>query len=120
MHPDSIGRTPPQSRALRQNENCCLKSSKFAILGLKECLSGPIFPQEPAGGLCLDGRHVGAGVARRCRREIAQARLPSLYDEPDRESRIPCPSPSFGYHGGPLSGRADSLPVLARPIHPSP
>src|SRR5260370_14332921 len=22
MHPDSIGRTPPQSRALRQNENC--------------------------------------------------------------------------------------------------
>src|SRR5260370_41906183 len=29
MHPDSIGRTPPQSRALRQNENCCVEAMEW-------------------------------------------------------------------------------------------
>ena len=74
--------------------------------------------REPSGGLRLDRRDVGGGLARRRRRQTAQARLPSLYDQPDRRSRRRWSPPPLG-NRQPEFSRAASSPT-ARPSSNNP
>src|SRR5260370_40828694 len=59
MHPDSIGRTPLQSRALRQNENCCDSTE----VGLTALANLRMFPPKRAIIFFCESRFIMSDTA---------------------------------------------------------